>query len=73
MASSMTGTLSDIGSKVANRVKTVVGDDARELSRRTQEVVRSYGDDYRRLTGQGRSKAKKTAARGGRKPAGRSN
>jgi hypothetical protein len=72
MASSVLDSASDLGRKAVNRVETVLGDDAREISRRAQSAVRSLGDDYRYFTGGGgRSKAKKTAARSGRKTSGR--
>jgi len=72
MASNVSGSLGDLARKAANRVETVVGDDARELSRRAKKAISSYRDDYRSFTGKsGRSKSKSASQRGGRKSSGR--
>jgi hypothetical protein len=73
MASNLLDSARSVASEAINRGESRVKDDARELSRRVQKAVRSYGDDYRYFTGQARSKAKKTPARNGRKTSGRSN
>jgi hypothetical protein len=56
MASSVTDTAADLGRKLVNRVKTVTGDDAREVQRRAYHAGRELRSDYRYYTGSGGSK-----------------
>lgn len=60
MASSATSTAADFGRKLVNRVKTVAGDDAREIRDRAKTYVQGFRSEYRFLTGsRGSKKARK--------------
>lgn len=58
MASSIIGTAVDLGRKVANRYRTVVGDDWREAESRANAAGRMERDFYRYNTGRDGSSQK---------------
>jgi len=63
----MASSIRDVGRKLADRAKTVVGDDWGEVKRRSKAMVREERAQYSSLMGKPeRSKARKPSSRSGR-------